>query len=241
MPLPIVTPLAGAAPEAPPVDPMAPPVDAMAPPVPEEAAPVEEGLEPPAALIKIPAFQALFAGSPPALSYDLENKSDREERKIAEDNAPYLSEAGFRTYKTMAGDRGVIYNALHIHPEDLAAADKAGKLNLIAPDFDAVNHAVSKSGDAHPMLHAGDAPLTPAAARSRATAPQSASQQALADRISGAPTPLARGGGNVAPASSSAQRRVASARVSNMAPTAPTGGTAPGQGAILNAITKPIV
>ncbi len=243
MALPLVTPLPGA--EAPAVDPsMAPPAPdaSMAPPAPEEAAPApEEGAAPPEDLIKIPAFQALFAGSPPALSYDLDNKADREERKIAEANAGYLSEAGFRTYKTLSGERGVIYNALHIHPEDLAAADKAGKLNLIAPDFDAVNHAVSKAGAAHPILHAGDAPMTPAAARSASIAPQSASQQALADRIGGAPAPLARGGGNVAPASSSAQRRVASARVSNMAPTAPTAGAVPGQGAILNAITKPIV
>jgi len=223
---------------------MAPPVDPMAEqpaPIPEEALPAEEGAAPPPELLKIPAFQALFAGSPPAVSYDLSNKSDREERKVAEDNAGYLSEAGFRTYKTLSGERGVLYNALHIHPEDLAAADKAGKLNLIAPDFDAVNHAVAKSGPAHPILHAGDAPLTPARARSAAIAPQSATQQALADRISGAPTPLGRGAPNVAPMSSSAQRRVAGARVSNMAPTAPTAGTAPGQGAILNAITKPIV
>lgn len=192
-------------------------------------------------LLKIPAFQALFAGSPPAVSYDLEDKADRPERKLAEENAGYLAEAGFRTYKTLSGDRGVLYNALHVHPEDLAAADKAGKLKLLAPDFDAVNHAVGKSGLANPIFHAGDSPQTFAKSRSGSIAPQSATQQAIADRVSGAPAPLASPQAIVAPASAGAQKRIASARVANMKPSAPTGGPAPGQGALLNSIMKPVV
>jgi hypothetical protein len=191
--------------------------------------------------MKIPAFQALFAGSPPALSYDLDNKSDREERKIADDNAGYLKEAGFGIYKTLAGDRGVIYNSLHIHPEDIAAADKAGKLKMLAPDFDAVNHAVGKAGVNNPIFHVGSVPTTIAASRTGAQAPQSATQRAIADRISGAPAPMGGSQPLVAPASAGAQNRVASARVANMKPTAPTAGTSPGQGALLAAIQKPVV
>jgi hypothetical protein len=208
---------------------------------PENAAPPEEGAEPPDALIKIPAFQALFAGSPPALSYDLDDKADRPERKAAEDNIGYLKEAGFGFYKTLNGERGVIYNGLRIHPDDLAAADKAGKLRIIAPDFDAVNHAVNKSGASHPIFHVGAVPNAPPDARSAGIAPQSASQQALADRISGAPQPLAQGGPIVAPASPAAQKRITSARAANLKQTPPTGGTTPGQGSILSAITKPVV
>lgn len=191
--------------------------------------------------MKIPAFQALFAGSPPALSYDLEDKSDRPERKTAEENAAYLQEAGMGTYRTINGHRGVIYNGLRIHPEDLAAADRAGKLNMIAPDFDAVNHAVGKSGASHPIFHVGAVPNAPPSARSASIAPQSSDQQALADRISGAPAPLAGGQSIVAPASAGAQKRITGARLANMAPTAPTGGSNPGQGSLLAAITKPVV
>jgi len=229
----LVEPMPGAAPVAPPVEPLAP--------VTPEPAPEPEAPAPPEGLLKVPAFQALFVGSPPAISYDLEDKADRPERKLAEDNAQYLAEAGFRTYKTLSGDRGVLYNSLHIHPEDLAAADKAGKLKILAPDFDAVNHAVGKSGAAHPMLHAGEPPAGFAASRSASIAPQSATAEALANRITGSGTPIPPAPANVAPASSSAQRRVASARVTNMAPTAPTAGAAPGQGALLNSIMKPIV
>jgi hypothetical protein len=192
-------------------------------------------------LLKIPAFQALFAGSPPAVSYNLEDKSDRAERKLAEDNAQYLAEAGFRTYKTLSGDRGVLYNYLHVHPEDLAAADKAGKLKILAPDFDAVNHAVGKSGAANPLLHAGEPPQSFAASRTASVAPQSATAEALANRISGSATPIPSAQPNVAPASAGAQKRITSARVSNMKPTAPTGGSSPGQGALLASILKPVV
>jgi hypothetical protein len=191
--------------------------------------------------MEVPAFQALFAGSPPALSYDLKSSTDREERKLVDDNAQYMAQAGFRTYKTLSGDRGVLYNSLYVHPDDLAAADKAGKLKVIAPDFDALNHAVGKSGASNPLLHAGEPPATLAAARSGAISPQSATQQAIEDRIAGAPQSLPPNQPLVAPASSSAQRRIAAGRVSNMKPTAPTGGTSPGQGALLAAIQKPVV
>lgn len=221
-----------------------PPEQMMPPAAPEEAAaPAEEAAAPemPEALMKIPAFQALFAGSPPAASYDLHDKSDREERKVAEDNAAYLAEAGFRTYKALSGDRGVIYNALRVHPEDLAAADRAGKLGTLAPDFDAINHAVSKAGLSHPIFHVGEVPNAPASPRSASIAPQSATQQAIADRISGAPQSLPPAQSIVAPASAGAQRRIASARVANMKPQAPTAGAAPGSGAILASIMKPVV
>jgi hypothetical protein len=192
-------------------------------------------------LMKIPAFQALMAGSPPALSYDLDDKADRPERKVAEDNIGYLQEAGMGIYRTLDKQRGVIYNGLRIHPDDLAAADRAGKLKLIAPDFDAVNHAVSKAGDSHPAFHVGSVPNGPASSRSATIAPQSATQQAIADRISGAPGPITQAPPIVAPASAGAQRKVAQARAANMKPTSPTGGAAPGGGALLNAIMKPVV
>lgn len=241
----LVEPNADAMPPAaapvPPADTVVPPTAAETPTptVPEDTA--SQGAEMPEELIKIPAFQALFAGSPPALSYDLDDKADRPERKAAEANIDYLQQAGMGTYKTLNGQRGVIYNGLRIHPEDLAAADKAGKLSMLAPDFDAVNHAVSKSGASHPIFHVGAVPNAPPSSRSGPIAPQSAQQQALADRISGAPAPLAGSSPIVAPASAGAQKRITGARLANMAPTAPTGGSNPGQGALLAAITKPVV
>lgn len=231
----LVQPLPGVAAPAPAPE----PVDQQVPPAPET--PAETGTEPPDELLAIPAFQALFAGSPPAVSFALKGQEDRPERKTVESNADFLKEAGFRLYKTLHGDRGVLYNALHIHPDDLAAADKAGKLSVVAPDFDAVNHAVGKSGLSNPLFHAGAVPTGPAASRSGAVAPQSATQQAIADRISGAPQSLPSNAPIVPPASAGAQKRIAGARLAALQPQAPTSGTAPGQGALLASIMRPVV
>ena len=49
-------------------------------------------------------------------------------------------------YRSLSGQRGVMFNAMRIHPQDIQAADKAGKLlSSVAPDFDLVNHEVGKS------------------------------------------------------------------------------------------------
>jgi len=222
--------------------PLVAPADTEAPitPAPEEVAP-EAAAAPPDELLKIPAFQALFAGSPPAVSFSLTGQSDRPERKLAEKNSDYLKEAGFRIFKAQADNRAVLYNALRIHPEDLRAAEKMGKLEIIAPDFDAVNHAVGKSGDANPILHAGEVPAAPASALSASTAPQAGSIPALAARVMAAAPQSGGAPPNVAPAPAGVQRKLAGARIASLKPSAPTAGPAPGQGSLLNSILKPVV
>ncbi len=195
----------------------------------------------PKELVKHPAFQALFAGAPPAVSYHLKGFEDRSERELFSENKDFLQRAGIRVYKAMSGERGVIYNALHIHPADLQAADKMGKLDQIAPDFDVVNHAIAKSGLANPILRAENVPGAPPRSRAVTIAPQAASQAALAARVSGNMAPTPQSSPPVVPSlPASAQRQLMAARATALQPGSPTSGPAPGQGRLLNSILKPV-
>ena len=209
---PVVEPVDPNAPQAPPVEPT------------QEAAGATDtpaGLPPD--LLKIPALQALVAGSPAAVSMKLKGSEDRDEVKMVSENAQGLQQAGMGFYKSLSGEYGVMFNALRIHPQDLQAADKAGKLLTLAPDFDAVNHAVSKSGLDHPALHASAPPRTPAAPTSGQSAPQMAS------------------GKYMPPMPASAVRKLVQQRIMNMQPSAPTGGPSPGAGVLANQIMKPVI
>lgn len=216
--LPVIDP---ANPQAPPPDqgtpPEAPPQAPAAPP--EAAAPSPM----PAAFLKIPAFQALIAGSPAAISMHLKGSEDRDEVQMVTKNAPALQKAGMGFYQSLNKQIGVMFNALRIHPDDLMAADKQGKLLLVAPDFDAVNHAVSKMGKDHPALHASPPPATPAAATSAGSPPQMAS------------------GKFMPPIAAAVARKLLQQRIQNMQPSAPTGGPMPGAGVIANQIAKPVI
>jgi hypothetical protein len=184
-------------------------------------------------LLKVPAMQALVAGSPPAVSANLKGAEDREDIKLFRKNKDLMQRAGFGFYRSLSGHQGVIFNALHIHPADLQAADKAGKLTLIAPPLDVVNHAVGKSGASNPVLSRSAVPNGPAM-----PSPQ-APPQAGATLAPGA-SPAA-GVTGIPPAPHSVQRGLARARLAALNPGSPTSGPSPGAGRLLNSIMKPVV
>jgi len=208
---PVVEPADPSQQQTPPVEPQTPPGEPEAP----------AGLPPD--LLKVHAIQALVAGSPPALSMKLKGNEDRSEVKLVTEHQDALKAAGMGFYKSISGEYGVMFNALRIHPQDLLAADKMGKLLVAAPDFDAVNHAVSKSGLDHPALHASPPPRTPAMPVAAQTAPQMAS------------------GKFSPPIAAAVARKLIQQRIQNMQPSAPTGGPAPGAGVLTNQILKPVV
>lgn len=173
-------------------------------------------------LLQIPAMQALFSGSPAALSAPIEEFATRPEAKELIDHKDELQRAGMLLYRSLDGATGVIYNALKVHGEDIAAADKAGKLQEIAPPFDTVNESVGASGENNPVLNAGD----PAGAAT-ASAPESVTNPPV-------PSP-------VPPAPASTQNKITSARLKNAVMGAPTAGPSPGAGKLLKSILKPVI
>jgi len=215
---PVVEPLASAPPAPAQVEPTQP--QPQAAPIEGEA---EESLPP--ELIEVPAIQAVLAGSPPAVSMQIKGSEDRDEVKLVAKNKDVLLSAGMGFYRSLSGEVGVMFNGLKISPQDIQAADKAGKLLAVAPDFDLVNHEVAKSGADHPALKAGAPVAQGAASASAASPPQSASGQ----------LPL------VPPAPASVARKLAAQRVMNLQAGPPTSGSAPGAGRLLNSIMKPVV
>jgi hypothetical protein len=165
----------------------------------------------PDAILEIPALQAVIAGAPPAVSAPIETFAKRPEDK--------LFKAGLNLYRSLSGDVGVLFNHFYIAPEDLQAADKAGKLAEIAPDFDSINSQVAKSGQNHPALSA-KGPAGGFATPKVQTPPQSTAM----------PQP-----------SSPAQRRMADQRVENLSPAPLNKQANPGAGKLLNSILKPVV
>jgi len=213
---PAVEPLASAPPPPATVEPTQPPASS-------ETADTGEELSP--ELIKIPAIQAVLAGSPPAVSMQIKGSEDREEVKLVSENKDALLASGMGFYRSLSGEIGVMFNGLKINPQDIQAADKAGKLLSVAPDFDLVNHEVSKSGTNHPVLRAGRPGAQAAVSVYAASPPQSASGQ----------LPL------VPPAPASVARKLTAQRVMNLQAGAPTSGASPGAGRLLNSIMKPVV
>lgn len=178
----------------------------------------------PPEVLKNPAIQGLLAGMPVAVSDQIKAFDKKPVGKLIIENKDALQAAGMGFYRSLSGDTGVLFNQLHIHPEDLLAADKAGKLTQLAPDLDKISHELGKAGKNHPILSAQGAPGAPAAPTPMA-APQSA-------QLPPQPSPAAAGDAN---------RKLTQARVMAMTPGAPTSGPAPGQGRLLNSILKPVV
>ena len=175
-------------------------------------------------LLKIHALQGLLAGAPAAVSMDISDFAKTEDGKEIAKNGQSLQQAGLGFYKSMSGDTGAIFNQMYIHPQDLAAADKAGKLTQIAPPWSKVDHVISKSGTAHPALgHRG--PQAPAAA-TPPPPPQAASGIVQPE---GKPIPAA------------AQNKLLQARIAATQPAAPTAGAVPGGSQLLNRVLKPVV
>lgn len=167
-------------------------------------------------LLQIPAMQALFAGSPPAVSTSLKDFSKRPEAKIIEQSKDAIQKAGIGLYRSLDGSLGVLFNQLRIAGQDLMQADKEGRLLEVAPPFDQVSQSISASGDQNPVLSAE----VPGGAKTPGVPP---------------PSPMP------APAPASVQNKITTARLQNIPPGSPTSGPAPGAGRILNNILKPVV
>ena len=210
---------------------MADPIDVSAEvmPLDPNAAPaaVDESLPAPALpdeVLQIPALQAVFAGAPPAVSFDMKKAEKTPEAALIGQNKNALMESGIGFYRSLGGDRGVLFNVLKVSGEDLKAADKAGKLLEIAPPAEKVSQDILSSGANHPALTAGAPSGAPAGAQSL-QAPQTAQN----------PMPMPSG-----PPASQARQRLA-AQLANLKPGAPTQGARPGAGRLLNSILKPVL
>ena len=191
--------------------------------------PEEQAASLPHEIVKMPTIMAMIAGAPPALSARIgKGHDDNPAFEVIRKHKDSLQKAGFGFYKSLSGDFGVIYNSLYIHPEDILAADKAGKLQQIAPPADAVRHAIGKSGLANPILRLQNVPGGPAQRKSIAP-PQTASGLLPVPSLS------------AAPASAGVQNKAQNARLSALAPSGPLTGPSPGAGRLLNQILKPVV
>lgn len=187
----------------------------------------------PPELMKIPAVQGLLAGTPAAVSANLKAFKGRDEEAAIVKNKDWMLDAGFGFYKSLSGHLGVVYNSMHIHPADLQAADKAGKLGVVAPDFDKVNHELGKAGVSHPIFQArGRQPQAPAKPHPNVMAPPQ-----MGSGLGAALTPSPAAGKPTGPLAS-IQRQTAGARLKNLQPGAPTSGPSPGSGRLLNSLLK---
>jgi hypothetical protein len=201
--------------------PVAPDAPAAAPDQGQQAQPPQL----PPEVLKIHAIQGILAGAPAAASMDISQFAKTEDGKTLAKAGDLLQQAGLGFYHSMSGDTGVVFNQLFLHPAELQAADKAGKLTQIAPPWTKVDHALSKAGAAHPALTHRGAPLsTPMAPPP--TPPQAATG---AVQPAGKPIPAA------------AQNKLLQARIAATMPAAPTGGAAPGGSQLLNRVLKPVV
>lgn len=197
-------------PSAPPAEPQVEPNTPQEQPNPKTGEP-----ELPDEILKVPAFQALMAGQPPALSVNIKTAEGRPEATLVAKNKDGLMRAGVGFYRSLGGDLGVIFNSLYVSGEEIKAADAAGQLLQIAPDFDSVGAQTARSGSANPVMDA----QTPGGA---ATAP--------------VPTPpqISTGGG----LPGAAQTKLSAARTKNALPGSPTSGPAPGAGQLMRSILK---
>lgn len=191
----------------------------------------------PADLVQFPFLHALMAGSPPAVSFNAKGIEDKEIAQKVKEHREALIDAGFGFFRPNP-HQGVLFNMLYIHPEDLKAASKAGKLHVLAPDVDVVNHAVAKSGLSNPILNIKNLPG--GFAQQRSFSPPAASQAAPGQAAGSSPVPTpspmpAR------PMAAGAQRKLTASRVSSLQPGTPLQGPEPGAGRLLNAILKPVV
>lgn len=193
-------------------NPQTPPVDT----------PQEQAGSLPPDVLKLHPIQAMIAGAPAAVSAPIASfKKSPEAEKIVK-YAPQLQEAGFGFYKSLSGDLGVIFNSLHIHPQDLQNADKQGKLEQLAPPWNHVDHIISKSGINHPALSGKPVPGAPASPMPP-------------------PPPQAGSGLMPKPEPAGVAKKEATARLLALQPGAPTSGPVPGGGRLLNSILKPVV
>jgi len=222
--------------DAPMIEPKAVAPETTETPTPDPEAPPAEptesegsGSKLPDALLQVPAMQALMAGNPAAVSAHIEEFASNPVAKLVVQNKDGLLKAGIGFYRSMNGGLGVLFNQFHIHGDEIQAADKAGKLEMIAPSFDTVNQAVQQSGMANPVLTKKQPPTT------FKTAPIKSPAQFANTPAPAAPT------ANVGMASASVPKKLTTQRVKNLSPGGPTTGQEPGAGRLLNQILTPVV
>ena len=188
-----------------------------------DAAPATESAEGgdtlPNPILQIPEIHGLLQGKPVAISATAKDKN--KDLSLVVGHMKELQNAGFGFYRGLDGQTNVIFNTQFVSPEQIQAADKAGKLDEIAPPFSEVRAAYAK------VMAENPAP---------AGAPQDASAAPAA-----VPTPETdQNAAPSAPAPAISQK-LASQRVKNMAAGAPSSGPAPGQGRIINSLAKHVI
>lgn len=205
---------------------------APAPEVPTEAAAPAEGGELPDEVLRVPIVQALMAGQPPAVSAPIADMIKKPDAELLMKNKDALFAAGIGLYRSLSGELGVVFNQLAISGEEIQAADKAGQLQTLAPDWDQVTLDIQKSGENHPALSA-KGPTGPRETPP-AVAPQSGNSAPIVPNV-----PAQGAAGSGLPAG--AQRKLAGARAANMQAGSPLSGAAPGAGRLLNSVLKPVL
>jgi hypothetical protein len=183
-------------------------------PAPEDSAP--GGI--PDAVLAIPEFIGLLQGKPAAVSIDKNDPSP--ESALIGENQPALFEAGFGFYPARDGVTHVMFNTQYVSQQDIEKADASGKLEEVAVPFGELQASFE---------------VAAGRAASEGSAPASGEAPAAA--------PEAGGPAQVAPAppAASLDKKLATARIKNLAPGGPSSGPVPGQGRILNSILAPTV
>lgn len=164
-------------------------------------------------------MQALFSGSPPAVSMDIKAVEQQPIGQLIAKHAKLLMESGMNFYRSRQGNLGAIFNQLYIQPQQIVDADQKGALTQVAPPLEEVQKAILSNPAENPVLSAQGPPGSP---------------PSPPPNVGAAPAPA--GGGGAAP-----QPTVQTARRRNTQLGSPTSGPAPGSGRLLNAILKPVV
>jgi len=172
----------------------------------------------PDAVLAIPEFSGLLQGKPAAVSIDKDDPSP-ESALIGENQQP-LFDAGFGFYAAKDGVTHVMFNTQFTDQASIEAADAAGKLDEVAVPFGELKASFE---------------VAAGRAASEGSAPTSEAPPAAA--------PEAGGPAQVAPAppAASLDKKLATARIKNLAPGGPASGPTPGQGRILNSLLAPTV
>lgn len=186
-----------------------------------EAKPSEGGIDLPDDLLQLPFMQGVLSGAPGAVSATLAQFDKNPSAKIVIANKEPLMRAGVGFYRSLSGDKGVIFNSLHVSGDDLKSADAAGQLESIAPPIEQVDAEIAKAGGANPVLNA-EVPQgmamgggTPAAGPIELSAPKTMA--------------------------ASAQKSLATKRANALTPQGPISGASPGSGRLLNTILRPVI
>lgn len=151
------------------IDDIAPKADTNAAPAAPAPAPTEDdgGAGVPEALAKLPTFNLLLQGKPPAVWASKDSTAP--EVKVFAEHMPELAKLGFGAYITKSQPGAVLFNMAHIDPKQIVLADEKGELSAVAPPIEEVNVAIADGLKASPPAPA-EAPM-PAGAPMAAPTP----------------------------------------------------------------------